>query len=130
MIIYIITPLLRMSPANDTLSNVTDNPSKSHDNLKCLSMNCWSLISISKKANFLSLIDEYKPDIVCGFESHLDNTYFTNEILPPNYFVLRKDRIEGAGGVFICVEKSLNVTEMPELNTDAELIWAKETLRT
>jgi len=42
--------------------------------------------------------------------------------------VLRKDRVEGAGGVFICIRKSLNVTQMPELNTNAELIWSKVAL--
>ena len=36
--------------------------------------------------------------------------------------------VEGAGGVFICIRKGLNVTEMPELTTNAEFIWAKVTL--
>ena len=49
---------------------------------------------------------------------------FNAEIFPPIYTVLRKGRVEGAGGVFICVEKNLDMSEMPELNTNAELIWS------
>ena len=60
--------------------------------------------------------------------NHFNNSYFNAEIFPPNYTVLRKDQVKGTGGVFICVEKSLNMTEIPEMNTNAELIWAKVTL--
>ena len=95
------------------------------DKLKCLSLNCCSLRSSSKKARLLALIDELDPDIICGCESHLSQSYHSSEIFPDSYMVLRKDRIEGAGGVFVCIKKHFNVSEERELDADAELIWAK-----
>ena len=120
-----------INPSPSSVSYDTSNPTNENypnDKLKCLSLNCCSLRSVGKKTSFLALIEEHKPDIICGCESHLDSSYFTAETFPSNYMVPRKDRTEGAGGVFICVRKSLNVSEMPELNSNAELIWAKVTL--
>ena len=76
-------------------------------------------------AQFLPLIDEQNPDIVCGCESHLDSSYHTAEIFPETYNVFRKDRIVGGGGVFIFVKKEINVVEELSLNVDAEIIWIK-----
>ena len=55
------------------------------------------------------------------------NPTLTSPIIPQKFFyiVLRKDQVEGAGGVFIEVKKQFNVSEECELDTDAELIWAK-----
>ena len=90
-----------------------------------MSLNCCSLRSSLKKANFLALIDEYNPDIICGCESHLNVSYPSAEIFPNHYNVYRKDRVEGAGGVFVCVQKNLHVIEDPSLNVEAELVWIK-----
>ena len=61
-------------------------------------------------------------------ESHLDGSYSSAEVFPSNYIILRKDRLEGAGGVFLCVNASLNVSEESELDVNAEIVWAKITL--
>jgi len=90
-----------------------------------LSLNCCSLRSPAKRALFHTLIDEHKPDIICGCESHLDSSYYNAENFPTVYTVLRKDRVEGAGGVFLCIKEDLEISEQPELNVDAEIIWAK-----
>ena len=50
--------------------------------LTFVSLNCCSLRSNSKRASFLVIIEEHHPDLVCGCESHLDNTYHTSEIFP------------------------------------------------
>ena len=92
---------------------------------KILSLNCCSLRSNLKKAALLALINEYDPDIICGCESHLDKSYLSAEIFPKNYNIFRKDRTEGAGGVFLCVQKGYSVTEDPTLSVDAELVWVK-----
>ena len=73
----------------------------------------------------LALIDKSNPDIICGCESHLNQSYYSSEIFPDLYIVIRKDRVEGAGGVFIAVKRQFNVSEECELNTNAELVWAK-----
>ena len=44
------------------------------------------------------------------------------------YTTFRKDRVEGAGGVFLCIKEGLNVSDEPELDANAEVIWAKLTL--
>jgi len=39
-------------------------------------------------------------------------SYYSSEIFLDSYTVLRKDHIKGAGGVFVCVRKQFNVTEL------------------
>jgi len=60
--------------------------------VKVLSLNCCSLRSSLKKASLLALINEHKPNIICGCESHLDESYLSAEIFPKDYNVFRKDR--------------------------------------
>ena len=48
--------------------------------VKVLSFNCCSLRSSLKKASLLALTNEHKPDIICGCESHLDESYLSAEI--------------------------------------------------
>ena len=36
--------------------------------------------------------------------------------------------MEGAWGAFLCIRESLDVSEVPELDADAEIIWAKVSL--
>ena len=126
----------RNSHPDDCSDSDNENPSIDHIDssivncckLKILSLNCCSLRSSEKRANLLALIEEHNPDIICGCESHLDRSYYSAEIFPNNYTVLRKDRIEGAGGVFLCINGSLSVFEEPELDVNAEIVWAKITL--
>ena len=98
------------------------NATNTYRKLKILSLNCCSLSSNLKKAALLALIN-YDPDIICGCESHLDESYLSAEIFPKNYNVFRKDRTEGAGGVFLCVQKDFSVAEDPTLSVDTELVW-------
>jgi len=39
--------------------------------------------------------------------------------------VFWKDCVEGAGGVFLCVDKNFNVAEDPLFSADAEVVWVK-----
>ena len=96
--------------------------------LTFLSLNCCSLRSNSKRARFLALIEKCNPDIVCGCESHLDQSYHTPEVFPDHYNVFRKDRTVGGGGVFVCVKKNLVASEEPILEVEAELLWIKLSL--
>ena len=64
-------------------------------------------------------------DIICGCESHLNVSYPSAEIFPNHYNAYRKDRVEGAKGVFVCVQKNLHAIEDPSLNVEAELVWIK-----
>ena len=64
------------------------------------------------------LVYEYSPDIIIGCESQIDNSYSSAEVFPPGYCVFRKDRCEGAGGVFICIKENLSVSTISSLDTD------------
>ena len=95
--------------------------------LRILNLNCCSLRSDAKKASFLALVSEHNPDVICGTESHLDQSFYASEIFPDEYDVFRKDRALGGGGVFVCIKKQLQGLEEPSLNVQAELIWVKIT---
>jgi len=70
------------------------------------------------------LLNEHKPHIVIGYESLLDNSYLSAEKFP-SFAVIRKDRCDGSGGVFLAFDSNLPIVEMPELDADAEMIWAR-----
>ena len=88
-------------------------------------LNCNSVRSIARRARFLALVHENLPDIIVGCKSQLDQSYSSTEVFPDGYYVLRKDRCDGAGGVFVCVKDTLSMSAVPSLDTCAELLWAK-----
>ena len=100
----------------------------SPDIIKVISVNCCSLRSTSRRARFCGLLQEHEPDIIVGCESHLDSSYLSSEIFPASFNICRKDRSAGGGGVFLGIKDTLVCTEEPNLDTTAELIWAKGTI--
>ena len=70
-------------------------------NVNILSLNCRSIRSVSKQGKLLALIEEHNIDIIIGCESHIDQSFLSTEIFPPNFTVHRKDRSIGGGGVFL-----------------------------
>jgi len=62
---------------------------------------------------------------IIGCESHIDDSFTSTEVFPQNFTIFHKDQKIGGGGVFICLHNSLNVSEEPSLDSDAELIWAR-----
>ena len=64
---------------------------------------------------------------ILGSESWLDKDITTSEIFPPEYQVLRRDRNSKArgGGVFIAVKKHYDMTLLPDLLTNCEILRAK-----
>ena len=113
--------------------NITQSPSNkiniSNDdpNLSIATVNCRSIIS--SKASFAVFIENYHPDIVIGTESWLSPSILSSEIFPPGYQVLRKDRKDGHGGVFLALESSLICSEI-SLNTTCEIVACKIELHT
>ena len=77
--------------------------------LNLLVINFQSIIS--KRAAFLNLIDDHRPDIIFGTETWLSPTISTAEFLPANYMSFRKDRNDGYGGFLLAFRDTLNVTE-------------------
>jgi len=85
-----------------------------------ISLNC-SLRNLEKRARLQAIIEEYRPDIVFGCETHLDETYSSTEVFPRGFTIMRKDYSLGGGGIFLAVSSEfpfLNVS----INTDTEMI--------
>jgi len=96
--------------------------------IKILSLNCCSLRSLSKRGKLSAIIEEIQADVIIGCESHIDDSFTSIEVFPQNFTIFRKDQKiggGGGGGVFICLHNSLNVSEEPSWDSNAELIWAR-----
>ena len=75
--------------------------------LGIINLNCQSLKN--KKAEFVSLIDSTKPDIIIDTNSRLSNSISDAEYFPDKFNVYRNDRSEDqrGGGVFVAVNSDL-----------------------
>jgi len=102
--------------------NHTETVNIPDSSVKILSLICCSLRNTPKKATFLALIDEHTPDIICGFANPISMKSTT---LLPDKYMFRKDCVEGAGGVFLCVHKNFSIAEDPLLSADVEVVWVK-----
>ena len=72
------------------------------------------------------MLESVKPDIVIGTETWLDNSIKDSEIFPSGYRIHRKDRKTGnGGGVLIAAKEEFNSEDVPELDTDCEIIWTR-----
>ena len=74
-----------------------------------------------KQAEFWSMINAVKPDIIFGSETWLVPNISTSEVFPPDYNVYRKDRGDGWGGVLLAIHSSLTSYQLP-VNTEAEFV--------
>ena len=95
--------------------------------LKCMEINCNSIVSTERAAIFKAHVDLHKPDIVFGCESKLTPDMPTNASFPQDYTIYRKERATvGGGGVFLAVKSDIVSIDQPELSTDHddELVWA------
>ena len=63
--------------------------------LKIMTVNCCSLRSTGKRLDFASLLHEHQPEIICGTESHLENSITTSEVFPKGSDIFRKGRSLG-----------------------------------
>lgn len=70
-------------------------------------------------ASFLYLRDI---DVLCGTESHLDDTFSNSEIFPQNFNVYRNDRNSHGGGVFIIVKDTLPSSQV-DTGASCEIVW-------
>ena len=91
--------------------------------LRCINVNFQSVTG--KKAALANLVDSVKPDIIFGTETHLDASIKDTEYLPDSYKALRRDRNKDGGGILIAVRDDIQITAVPELQTNCEILWAK-----
>ena len=87
-------------------------------------MNCQSIKK--KQERVENIIDSTKPDVILATETWLDPTITDNQVFPDNYTLWRNGRKCGkGGGVLIAIKDTYLSMEVPELQTDCEIIWAK-----
>ena len=110
-------------PMRDNSSGPQTNLIK--EKLKIMTINCRSLRSKEKQALLKAVIDDEKPNIICGQETHLDRNFQNSEVFPDDYNIERTDRTLGGGGVFVATKKDLVVSSVTELDTDCEIKWIK-----
>ena len=77
-------------------------------------------------AQFQTLLEIEKPDIVVGTETWLNHTILTSELMPPTYQVFRRDRqtCTTGGGVLLAIHSNLVERKEVHLETNGEMIWA------
>ena len=93
--------------------------------LKILNINCNGLKSGRKKRLLHALLEQEKPDIVLGIESHINASFKDSEIFPPTYLAKRNDRDVHGGGVFIAHRDTINLVEIENVGNNCELKAAK-----
>ena len=72
------------------------------------------------------MIEQEAPDIICGCETHLEQSIPSSEIFPDSFQVFRKDRSRNGGGVFIAVINDiLTISHGVAFDADCEVIWVK-----
>ena len=77
------------------------------------------------------IIYSAKPNIIIGTETWLDNTMTATEFFPTNMFnVFRKyrppnNKNKSHGGVLLAITKDCISSEVKELQTNCEIVWAE-----
>jgi hypothetical protein len=117
----LVSPLLLLSSVGENSSSQFELEKKG--NWRTMIVNCQSLRG---KSQSLETATEYiKPDLILGTESWLDSTVKDSEVFPSNYTVYRNDRNLNGGGVFVAVKSCFNSSAVPEVESNAEIVWAK-----
>lgn len=98
-------------------------PKNRKTGLKGMVINCNGLKSSAKQAAFRASVEYHRPDIIMGCESKIDNKMHTYSLFPDNYTVYRKDRNANGGGVFVATKDTLISDNLPNLDSDCEIIW-------
>ena len=88
-----------------------------------------------KVANFQSIknkapdpavcLETHNPDIIIGSESWLNPNIQNSEIFPDNFTVIRKDRENSNGGVFVAVKNDLGCAHRQDLDSNCEIVWVQ-----
>ena len=99
-------------------------PKNRRHGLKAMIINCNGLKSARKQAAFHSTVEHHNPDIILGCESKIDGSIPTYSIFPAGYTVYRKDRDVNGGGVFVATKDTLISVDLPNLDSNSEIIWA------
>jgi hypothetical protein len=127
------TPLATSSPVVETSTGNTSNNTKKRKPLRLLNVNCQSITP--KRGEFQNMVDSTKPDIIVATETWLEQgKHQDGEIGQVNKFcteykIYRRDRKDGYGGVFVAVSNNIISERADELETEAEMVWVKLSIK-
>ena len=76
----------------------------------------------NKQSELVTFLNLHDIDILCGTESHLDETILNSELFPQNFNVFRNDRNIHGGGVFIMV-KDILLSSQIDTGASCEIVW-------
>ena len=89
-------------------------------------MNCNSLKSLGKIAEFQEIVTRKSPDLILACETKLSNDQATYSFLPPNYIAYRKDRNEHGGGVMLAHKDDFTLSQPPfPRYVTGESVWTR-----
>ncbi|MCG8079022.1 MAG: endonuclease/exonuclease/phosphatase family protein, partial [Candidatus Thiodiazotropha taylori] len=117
-------PTQQFKPVHTSTPERKKTQKQSASSMRVLNINCQS---IKKKQDRIeNILDSVRPDIVIATETWLDPSITNNQFFPSNYKVFRRDRASGSGGgVLVAVRNEYLSEEVPELQTDCEIIWVR-----
>ena len=126
IMIYPTTVFLTSTPVKNktNIDKTTPIFSSKVKKVKIMIINYNCVKGPSKQAAFLATLDIHKPDIVLGCESKQCNSMCSYEFFPKNYTIFHKDRNVIGGGVFVATSDRIISYEIPDLDTDCDIIWA------
>ena len=103
-------------------------PKNRRTSLKAMVINCNSLKSANKQTAFQANVNQHNLqlnlDIIFGCESKIDCSIPTYSLFTSNYTIFRKDRDANGGGVFIATRDTLVSSDLPDFDTNCEVILA------
>ena len=108
-------------PSQHSVNRCNQYYGKNLRKLCVLSLNACSLKSLSKRLEFQTIVDQYKPAITNVNETHLEDSVCSSEILDKaSYTIFQRDR-----GVLSAFSNDLIVTCEQQLVNNYEGIWSK-----
>ena len=113
---------------NDSCQNSFPNSisnSNGIESLKLIFLNSQSIVA--KRASLAVLLDDYNPDVIAVSETWLSSDISSSEFFPDGYYVFRKDRADGYGGVLLACRSSINCQELV-FDNSTESVVCKVTL--
>ncbi|KAK6188800.1 hypothetical protein SNE40_004902 [Patella caerulea] len=118
-------PSRRLEPIHSSTPNRTQNHhQKKTKPFRILNINCQSIKK--KQCRLEDVLESLKPDAVIATATWLDPSITDNQAFPANYKIWRRDRTTSSGGgVLIAIEDDYISNEVPELQTDCEIIWTR-----
>ena len=107
---------------------IGQGPSKSKQIPQCLVLNARSIVKPDAYPALYAELKSNNIDVCCISETWLNPTITISLICPPEFCIIRKDRLGArGGGVAILCRKDWRMQKIPNMNNPFECLWVKIT---